>query len=116
MGRYSCYACKSEHGTDNMVAYCAGCYDRLRTALALAEKWCDEATTRLGERDHQLIADAARINALEAEVVKEHDLYLFAHRENMRAATIMMEQGKEIERLKRDMRRRATSPEQGGGK
>lgn len=26
MSRYTCHRCRTEHGTDNMVAYCAACF------------------------------------------------------------------------------------------
>lgn len=30
MSRYTCHECKSEHGTDNMVAYCAWCVGKIK--------------------------------------------------------------------------------------
>lgn len=30
MSRYTCHVCKVEHGTDNVVAVCVQCYDKLR--------------------------------------------------------------------------------------
>jgi len=33
--RYTCHNCKSEHGTDNMVAYCASCYADAKSTIAV---------------------------------------------------------------------------------
>lgn len=34
MTRYQCRECKTEHGTDNMVAYCAACYSKVQLNLS----------------------------------------------------------------------------------
>jgi len=48
MSRYKCNQCETEHGTDNMVSYCASCYDVLKKRLEAAmkfivvvERWMD---------------------------------------------------------------------------
>lgn len=38
MSRYKCHICEVEHGTENMVAYCAACFDKLRAELAVEKK------------------------------------------------------------------------------
>lgn len=58
MSRYTCYGCESEHGTDNMVAYCAACYYRLRAQLA--EVTLSRDGLRCAVKDKQDIIDELR--------------------------------------------------------
>ena len=71
MSRYECYACKSEHGTDNVVAYCASCYDRLRTALTESRREVEALKAETGrlvrEQDQRWEAMKLRAESAEAE-------------------------------------------------
>lgn len=74
MSRYKCHQCEAWHGTDNMVAYCASCYDTARRLLkarqeetaALAAKFAElevaevrylDVTRRLEEDNTTLKAE-----------------------------------------------------------
>ena len=56
MSRYTCYACKDEHGTDNMVAYCAACYHKGSEGKAAMIRYiCQECHSEFGIENMALI-------------------------------------------------------------
>lgn len=70
-------------------------HDALRAEnAAMAEKLAESKTWRLSEISYF----EARVKSLEAEVAREHELYLTAHRDNLKAATRIMELKAEISR------------------
>lgn len=48
MSRYKCHRCEDEHGTDNMVAYCASCYDITKQKLKAVEDRAVEYSGEIG--------------------------------------------------------------------
>lgn len=75
MSRYACHQCKNEHGTDNMVAYCASCYHRLTQEnealrkrveeLEAEERHCIDARLKASESRAESLQ--RRVDELEAE-------------------------------------------------
>ena len=41
--RYICHNCKTEHGTDNMVAYCASCVSEMQKEIKRLRQIVDDS-------------------------------------------------------------------------
>lgn len=98
MSRYKCHICEVEHGTENMVAYCAACFDKLRAELAESRKEAE------AEKKSAMDAmKACRIWQEEAEALREErDYARAAVTKSAESSAIDRQRWKEADRLSSD--------------